>query len=332
MRPAATPPLVVLVAAHDPDLLAGAADLLADPAVLRVDAAPDALEPSAAACHAAVVLTDATLDDALRQRLTQRAPDAVLVPLAGLPAAARLALVHAALAQAARLAAVRREADDFTYALCHDLRSQLQGLVGLAGLLVEVEGERLSDEGRDWCRRIEATGESLARMAQDLLELARLGRQPHAPAPVPLAAIVAEAEAQLASSYPDAPPPVLTPAALPVVYADAPRLTAALLHLLRNAAQHDPGPGRGPTVTCHPGPGPDRVTLGVADYGPGVPAEARQRIFAPFHREANAPAPGAGLGLALVARVADRHGGRAWVEDTPDGGAHFRLDLPLAPR
>ena len=77
----------------------------------------------------------------------------------------------------------------------------------------------------------------------------------------------------------------------------------------------------------------DGVLLAVEDAGAGVPQELRGGLFEPFRRgpEVPARAPGAGIGLTLVARFAELHGGRAWVEDRPGGGASFRVLLPDAP-
>ena len=68
------------------------------------------------------------------------------------------------------------------------------------------------------------------------------------------------------------------------------------------------------------------MCLRVLDRGPGVPASEREAIFEPFHRVA-LDRPGKGLGLAIVRDVAERHGGRAWVEDREGGGAVFCLAL-----
>ncbi|HLA93674.1 MAG TPA: ATP-binding protein, partial [Actinomycetota bacterium] len=74
----------------------------------------------------------------------------------------------------------------------------------------------------------------------------------------------------------------------------------------------------------------DGALLAVEDDGPGVPLEHRADIFQPFRQGAGAPdhSPGVGIGLALVARFAELHGGRAWVQDREGGGASFRVWLP----
>jgi signal transduction histidine kinase len=68
----------------------------------------------------------------------------------------------------------------------------------------------------------------------------------------------------------------------------------------------------------------------VEDAGPGVPERVRQTIFEPFQQlgRPQMPTPGVGIGLSLVARFAELHGGRAWVEDRPGGGASFHVFLP----
>src|SRR6266545_997269 len=74
----------------------------------------------------------------------------------------------------------------------------------------------------------------------------------------------------------------------------------------------------------------DEHAVVVEDEGPGVPAQLRERIFQPFHKGRNIAdhPPGSGIGLALVAQFASLHGGRAWVQDRPGGGASFRVFLP----
>jgi two-component system, OmpR family, sensor histidine kinase VicK len=74
----------------------------------------------------------------------------------------------------------------------------------------------------------------------------------------------------------------------------------------------------------------ESVVIPVDDAGPGVPEEMRERIFEPFQQGPGTPSysPGVGIGLSLVARFAELHGGRAWVEERPGGGASFRVFLP----
>jgi len=97
--------------------------------------------------------------------------------------------------------------------------------------------------------------------------------------------------------------------------------------LVTNALRHTP-PGT-PVWIRAGAVGPD-LELVVEDAGPGVPPELAGTIFEPFRQGAPGVAPGVGIGLSLVARFAQLHGGRAWVEERPGGGAAFHVLLPDA--
>jgi signal transduction histidine kinase len=106
-------------------------------------------------------------------------------------------------------------------------------------------------------------------------------------------------------------------------------LAIALGNLIGNAIGHSPAGGR---VRIRALAADDRVRIEVDDDGPGVPAEDRERIFAPFAR-GEAPAPpraGSGLGLSIARRIVLAHGGTIAVEDAPSGGARFAVELPAA--
>jgi signal transduction histidine kinase len=111
------------------------------------------------------------------------------------------------------------------------------------------------------------------------------------------------------------------------VAADAPKLERIIENLIVNAAKHTPA---GTTVWVRLRAQDDGVLLLVEDEGPGVPAQLREQIFQPFRQGRNIAdhAPGSGIGLALVAQFAGLHGGHAWVQDRPSGGASFRVFLP----
>ena len=97
-------------------------------------------------------------------------------------------------------------------------------------------------------------------------------------------------------------------------------------NLLVNAVKHTPPDASIWVGAARTGEG---VVLRVEDDGPGVPPEEADRLFEPFERgAASAPSPGLGVGLSLVARFAEAHGGRAWVGDRDGGGASFRVLFP----
>jgi signal transduction histidine kinase len=115
-----------------------------------------------------------------------------------------------------------------------------------------------------------------------------------------------------------------------VAAVDVPKVERIVENLLVNAARHTPPRAH---IWIRVRPGDDGAILAVEDDGPGLPAEDRERVFDPFERggSAAAHAPGSGIGLTLVARFAELHGGRAWAEERNGGGASFLVWLPSAP-
>ena len=105
---------------------------------------------------------------------------------------------------------------------------------------------------------------------------------------------------------------------------DAAKVERIVENLLANATRHTPAASR---IWVRVTASDDGVLIVVEDDGTGVPDELKEAIFEPF-RQGPGPAstsPGVGVGLSLVARFAELHGGRAWVEDRPDGGASFHV-------
>lgn len=224
-------------------------------------------------------------------------------------------------------ARIQRDAR-FVGDVSHELRSPLTSLV----TSVEVLGARrdeLSPRGREALALVEGELTRFRRTLDDLLQLARLDGADVAAAqqPVCLADLVRQVLA-----HGGRPDDLLAVAdgADTTVRGDKTSLERAVRNLLDNADRHAGGPSavrvqrRG-----------DAVLVSVDDAGPGVAAEDRERIFERFARgprAARRSLPGAGLGLAIVAETAARHGGAAWCSEAPGGGARFTLSLPAAPR
>jgi signal transduction histidine kinase len=209
----------------------------------------------------------------------------------------------------------------------HELRSPLTSLV----TSVEVLGSRreeLSPRAGQALALVETELARFRRMLDDLLQLARLDGDAtsDAAAPVSMTALAREVLAVTGR-----PGDLLTGDAdgETIVEGTKSSLERAVRNLLDNADRHAGGARRVAVERRA-----DAVVLAVEDAGPGVPVEDRERIFERFARGAGAARrslPGAGLGLAIVAETATRHGGAAWVADAPDGGARFSLSLPRSP-
>lgn len=214
----------------------------------------------------------------------------------------------------------------FLHAVSHDLRTPLAAILGLAVTLGREDVALTAEETRDLAERIGSSARRLDRIVRDFLDLERLQRGAAEPdlQDVDLAEVVREllAERSLAGEREvtlELPP---TP-----IRADPAMVGRIVENLVANAAKHTPPQAR---VWVRLEPGDDGATLIVEDDGPGVPRGAEERVFEPFLQGPGA-GPGSGVGLALVARFAELHGGRAWVEDRVGGGASFRVWLSEKP-
>jgi len=160
-----------------------------------------------------------------------------------------------------------------------------------------------------------------ARLEQLAREFSTMGRLPEGPsAEVDLAELLGEL---LKTSLPDTMARSLTTEpAVPGVLGHYDPLRRAFGNLLRNAVEACGGEGRLDVSIVREGP---EVVVSLADHGPGIPAESRHRVFEPYYTE---KADGTGLGLAIVRQAIDLHRGTITLEETPGGGATFRVRLP----
>jgi len=229
-----------------------------------------------------------------------------------------------------RIGALEADKHALTAMIAHDLRSPVSS--ALAALRALDAGVLSAEDGR----LLAAAGERLEGamdLAADLLEVERL--EAEAPAlsrtRVDLGALCRRLAAAPWTGADGARAVVEVEVAPdgPWTEADARLVERAVTNLLANAARHAGGAGPIALRALRGADGAARIE--VEDRGPGVPVEERARIFEPFTRGPSARGAGAGLGLALCARVAAVHGGRAGVEEPAAGaGARFFLELPAS--
>ncbi len=218
--------------------------------------------------------------------------------------------------------------DEMTHMLVHDLRSPLSVINGSLEMLDEMarDGD-LSSAGRLLALARQGSGRMLE-MVESLLSVNRLesGQMPLNPEPVSIAHLLEEATFRL---MPLAAQAQITMAvdcdpAVPSVQADRALFGRVLNNLLDNAVKFTPDGGQ-VRLWARPDPlqAPTSVLIGVNDTGPGIPAEAQQRIFEKFQQVKSTIGrrKGTGLGLALCKLAVEAHGGQIWVESTPDARA-----------
>lgn len=229
-------------------------------------------------------------------------------------------------ARTEELTGALRELESFSYSVSHDLRAPLRALNGYAHLLQEALGERLDDEQRRMLERIARNAEKMGQLIDDILEYARAGREPLKRSAVDLEGLAREIASEQAEHYPAAHVEV---APLPSVQGDAVMLRQVFANLIANALKFTAGRAQ-PRVEIGACVEDGAVHCFVRDNGAGFDMAYADKLFNLFqrlHRESEFP--GTGVGLAIVKRIVERHGGKVWVEATPDTGATFHFALPL---
>jgi PAS domain S-box-containing protein len=230
---------------------------------------------------------------------------------------------------AAELRALDEMKNTFLDAVSHELRTPLATVIGIALTLKRAGSSLAGEDAVDLVDRLVANAGKLDRLLSDLLDLDRLSKGLVAPkrSRTDIAALVG----RVASEWRQRSGRPLDVLAEPVVaWVDPAKVERVVENLLANADRHTtPDTPVWIRVARHDG----GVLLAVEDAGGGVPRELRTALFEPFRQGPGAPAhaPGVGIGLSLVARFAELHGGRAWVQDRPGGGASFRVLLPDPP-
>lgn len=211
--------------------------------------------------------------------------------------------------------------------VAHDLRTPLTSLRGQAELALTRTDDPQAQDALAEC--IERADEVL-RLLRALMEIAeaeagvmRLAREP-----VDLRDLAAGAASLYTEVAEDRGVELVTEPSAPVpALGDATRLRQAVANLVDNAIKYTPSGGR-VTVSC--GIEEGWACIKVADTGPGVPEPEQSRIWERLYRcDQSRAEPGLGLGLSMVRAIAEAHGGGASVRNRPEGGAEFRLRLPL---
>jgi PAS domain S-box-containing protein len=226
--------------------------------------------------------------------------------------------------QALRMA--NRELESFSYSVAHDLRTPLRGISSFARLLEMGNGDDPDGDGKEALRRIQVAAQKMGDLIDNLLELSRLARQELAIEPVDLGALARAAVDELRAAEPDRRVLFEIPPRLEAL-CDRRLLETLLANLLGNAWKFTSKQADA------------RIEIGVTeqagikayyvrDNGAGFDTSHAADLFRPFHRlHDEKDFPGTGIGLAIVQRIVQRHGGRIWVEAAVGQGAAFHFTL-----
>ncbi len=229
----------------------------------------------------------------------------------------------------AGLEAQNAELERFTYTVSHDLKSPLITIKGYIGLLTQSLHELSQDSIKSDLARISGAADRMTALLANLLELSRVGRLVNPPENVSVAELVGEALGVVGGRPETRQVKFDVAPDLPVVFGDRIRLLEVVQNLVENAVKYmgdQPCPRVEVGARCADG----ETIFHVRDNGIGIDPRFHEKVFALFD-QLDPTAEGTGIGLALVKRIVEVHGGRIWLESEGQGqGSTFFVALPNA--
>jgi PAS domain S-box-containing protein len=229
----------------------------------------------------------------------------------------------------AALSASNMELESFAFSVSHDLRSPLRAIDGFTRILLEQYTKILDPEGQRLFGIIRDSVKGMDQLIQDLLEVSRLGRTALASKRVDMRAMANEAFAKLTEPFPGNGFE-LAIADLPDANADPSMMERVWTNLISNAIKYSRDSA---TKRIEIGASTEggMTSYSVKDHGIGFDPRYTDKLFGLFQRlHAPTEYEGTGVGLAIVKRIVERHGGRVWAEGKPGEGAAFYFSLPSA--
>ena len=215
-----------------------------------------------------------------------------------------------------------QDLETLLYVTSHDLREPLRAIENFSRIVSERYADKLDAKGQDFLDRVVRGAQRLDRLIEDVLTLSRVQRQVQPAEDVAMGEIVADVLHHLETRIRETQADVQVEEGLPGIRADRRWATQAVQNLVSNALKYAVE-GQAPVVQIGTFRGPEGVGLIVRDRGMGVPPDCTERIFQLFQRAVSRNIEGTGAGLAIVKRVAERHGGKAWVRPREGGGSEF---------
>jgi len=226
------------------------------------------------------------------------------------------------------LETTNKELEAFSYSVSHDLRAPLRSVDAYAQMIEEDYAEKLDDEGRRLLQVIRDSAHDMGQLIADLLAFSRLSRKGLQMGRVGMSELVTKTRLQVEQAE--------TGRAirwdigeLPPAFGDEAMIREALINLLANAVKYT-RPRQDAAIGISGRVDGDDVVYCVTDNGVGFDMAYKDKLFCVFQRlHATAEFEGTGIGLALVQRIVQRHGGRVWAEGKVNEGATFYFSLPV---
>lgn len=219
-----------------------------------------------------------------------------------------------------------QELKAFSYSVSHDLRGPVRGIKGLAEALLEDYGEKLNDEGIKCLQLMQTSSMQMDALINGLLKLSQSTQGGIAPERVNLSSLAMEIFNVLSKAEPERMISIDAPPGIEAV-ADPKLIKIVLDNLIKNAWKYTRKSTNASIEFGVEQMGDEKVYF-VRDNGVGFDMSLADRLFVPFQRlHADADFHGTGIGLATVARIIYKHGGRVWADSVVEEGATFRFSL-----
>jgi PAS domain S-box-containing protein len=228
----------------------------------------------------------------------------------------------------ANLESKNTELERFTYTVSHDLKAPLVTISGFLGYLEQDMASGNMSRFKLDSQRIRDAVNKMRLLLDELLELSRIGRLVNPPEVIPFADLVQEALDAVHGQLEEGGIKVTVQPGLPAIYGDKQRLLEVLQNLVDNAAKFM-GDQENPQIEIgERKEGDGKTTFFVRDNGVGIASKYHEQVFGLFNK-LNPEIDGTGVGLTLVKRIVEVHGGRIWVESEMGKGSTFCFTLPV---
>jgi PAS domain S-box-containing protein len=245
---------------------------------------------------------------------------------------ANLELEQRVAERTADLAAANRELEAFSYSVSHDLRAPLRAIAGFTRIVMDAEATSFSPEAQRLMLRVGANVERMDALISDLLSFSRMSRMAVAKRGIAPDALAREVADEVLAEH-DGRDIHIDVQAMPTCSADPSLLRQVFINLISNAVKYTRSREKAQIVVrCLVDEDPLKAPVySVRDNGMGFDMRHATKLFQVFERLHSAQeAEGTGVGLALVRRIVERHGGMVWAESVPDEGATFYFTLEPA--